>query len=100
MEVVRPLVDEEGVPDHEVVEARRVVAEVHAIGVPLGDEGDERLDALGVWVEVLDAETITSQACSGVGDRAQVGEVVAVAGVCDHDPPGIDSRVRQRLECD
>ena len=74
--------------------------EVHALGVALGEERGERLDAVLVGVEVRDAEAVAAEARPAVGDRPEVVEVVAVTGVGDHDPPRVDAGVRERLERD
>jgi hypothetical protein len=56
------------------------VREVDAVGIALGDERQKRADAIGGGVEVLDPVAIAAQPCALIGDRAQVVEVVAVAG--------------------
>ena len=73
---------------------------MHAVGVTLLDERDERLDPVRVRIEVLDVEPVAAEPGAGVGDRAQVVEIVAVARVRDHDPRRVDPRLRQRLERD
>ncbi len=98
MQVVGLLVGEVRIADHEVVEAGGVVPEVHPVGVALAEERDERLDPVGVRVEVRDVEAVAAERGAGVGDRPQVLEVVAVAGVRDHDPRRVDARLGQRLQ--
>ena len=92
------LVGEVRVLEHEVEEARRVVAEVHAVGISLSEDRRERFDAVRVGIEMLDVEAIAADARAGVGDRADVVEVVAVAHVGDHDPLRIDACLHQRVE--
>ena len=70
-----------------------------AVRVALGQERHERLDALRLGVEVLDAEAVAAEARAGVGERAQVAEVVAVAGVGDHDPRGSTPAAVSEIEC-
>ncbi len=98
MEVIRLLVHEERIADHEVVEARCVVAEVHAVGVTLRDQRDERLDPLLIGVEVLDVEAVAAESGARVCDRTQVLQVVAVAGVGDHDPGRVDPGFREHVQ--
>src|SRR5262245_23590857 len=98
---VQPVGDlalEDRVADHEVVEGPGVVAEVELPGVALADERGERPDAVGVRVEVLDVDAVVAEPCAGVGDRALVVEVVAVAHVGDHDPVRRDARIEQEVE--
>ena len=61
MQVVGLLVREVRVADHEVDEARGVVGEVDPVAIALGEQRDERLDALLVRVEVRDVETVAAE---------------------------------------
>ena len=92
----RVLVGEERIAGHEVEEARGVVSEVHA-GRRSPRRAARRASRCGPHrVEVLDVEAVAAEARSGVGDRAEVVEVVAVAHVRDHDPRRVDAARRQR----
>ena len=51
-----------------------------------------------VGVEVLDVEAVAAERRTRVGDRPQVLQVVAVAGVGDHDPAGSTPALGQRVE--
>ena len=55
------LIGEVRVADHEVVEARGVVAEMDLGRVALRDERGEGLDTVGVRVEVRDVEAVEAE---------------------------------------
>ena len=74
------------------------MAEVHAVGVTLRDQRDERLDPLLIGVEVLDVEAVAAESSARVCDRTQVLQVVAVAGVRDHDPGRVDPGLREHVQ--
>ena len=64
----------------------------------LADERDQRPDAVVQRVEVIDPESVASEPRAGMRDRPQVLEVVAVAGMGNHDPSGIDTVAGHRVK--